>query len=126
MSDQARGPEGPADYARLCVECIVSGRPVPDAPDESGLAGTREGQLAELGWAAGLREIEPTSLTVSVRFPTFAAWWGPFTLGVGPAGAYVAQLDQGRREVLRSRCQQLLPPAPFEIAATAWCVRARA
>ena len=98
----------------------------PDAPDESGLAGTREGQLAELGWAAGLREIEPTSLTVSVRFPTFAAWWGPFTLGVGPAGAYVAQLDQGRREVLRSRCQQLLPPAPFEIAATAWCVRARA
>ena len=98
----------------------------PDAPDESGLAGTREGQLAELGWAAGLREIEPTSLTVSVRFPTFAAWWEPFTLGVGPAGAYVAQLDQGRREVLRSRCQQLLPPAPFEIAATAWCVRARA
>ena len=115
------GGGGPLDAFYCAVHDLD-----PDAPDESGLAGTREGQLAELCGAAGLREIEPTSLTVSVGFPTFAAWWEPFTLGVGPAGAHVAQLDQGRREVLRSRCQQLLPPAPFEIAASAWCVRARA
>ena len=98
----------------------------PDAPDESGLAGTRQGQLTELCQAAGLLDIKPTSLTVSVTFATFAQWWEPFTLGVGPAGAHVAQLDQGRREDLRSRCLELLPPAPFEIAASAWCVSARA
>ena len=33
MSGQVCEPEGPADYARVCVECLVSGRPVPDAPD---------------------------------------------------------------------------------------------
>jgi hypothetical protein len=56
----------------------------------------------------------------------FADWWEPFTLGVGPAGTYVTQLDQARREALPNRCAQLLPPAPFQIAACAWCVRARA
>ena len=35
MSDQACEPEGPADYARSCVECLVSGRPVPDAPGDA-------------------------------------------------------------------------------------------
>jgi SAM-dependent methyltransferase len=98
----------------------------PGARDESELPGAREGHLAELCEAACLTDIEPTSLTVTVRFATFADWWEPFTLGVGPAGAHVAQLDQAQRDVLRGRCAQLLPPAPFEVAASAWCVRARA
>ena len=98
----------------------------PGAQDESQLSGAREGDLAELCGAAGLKDIEPTSLTVTVGFPTFADWWEPFTLGVGPAGAHVARLNEAQREVLRSRCQQLFPTAPFEIAASAWSVRARA
>ena len=98
----------------------------PHARDEAELAGAREGHLAELCQAAGLTHIEPAALTVSVGFTTFADWWEPFTLGVGPAGAYVNQLDQARRDVLRNRCAQLLPPAPFQVAASAWCVRARA
>ena len=97
----------------------------PQARDESGLAGAREGHLAELCETAGLTHIEPRSLTVNVRFATFADWWQPFTLGVGPAGAYVTSLDEARRELLRARCELLLPPAPFEVAASAWCVRAR-
>lgn len=98
----------------------------PDARDESGLAGAREGHLVELFHAAGLRDIEPLSLTVTVRFATFDDWWDPFLLGVGPAGVYVGQLNQAQRVDLRSRCAELLPPPPFEIAASAWCVRARA
>ena len=98
----------------------------PEARDESQLAGAREGHLAELFEEAGLTHIEPTSLTVTVRFPTFADWWEPFTVGVGPAGAHVALLDDAQREALRSRCEQLMPPAPFEIPASAWCVLARA
>lgn len=97
----------------------------PDAHDEAALAGAREGHLAELAEAAGLTHIEPGSLTVNVRFETFADWWDPYTLGVGPAGAYVAQLDDKRRDALRARCAEVLPPAPFEITASAWCVRAR-
>jgi len=98
----------------------------PGAPDEADLAGAREGHLVELCEAAGLTRITPTSLTVHVSFATFDDWWEPFTLGVGPAGAYVSQLDEPRRELLRTRCAQCLPPGPFDIAASAWCVRARA
>jgi len=95
-----------------------------DALDESQLSGAREGDLAELFAAAGLKDLEHTSLTVTVAFPSFTDWWEPFTFGVGPAGAHVARLDQVQRDLLRSRCEQLLPPAPFEIAASAWCVLA--
>jgi hypothetical protein len=66
-----------------------------------------------------------SALTVKVRFSTFDDWWEPFTLGVGPAGAHVTQLDEARRDALRSRCAQLLPSGPFDVAATAWCVCAR-
>ncbi|MGH8893641.1 MAG: class I SAM-dependent methyltransferase [Actinomycetes bacterium] len=97
----------------------------PGAHDEADLPGAREGHLAELCATAGLRQIEPSTLTVTVRFPTFDDWWEPFTLGVGPAGAYVAGLEDAQRDAVRTRCAQLLPPAPFEVAASAWCVRAR-
>nr|MBA3524467.1 class I SAM-dependent methyltransferase [Geodermatophilaceae bacterium] len=60
---------------------------------ESDLAGAREGHLAELAAAAGLREIGSTLLNVTVPFATVADWWEPFTLGVRPAGVYVARLD---------------------------------
>jgi SAM-dependent methyltransferase len=95
----------------------------PDAPDESNLAGAREGQLAELFEKAGLRHIEPTALTVHSAFATFNDWWEPFTLGVGPAGAYVAGLSETAREDLRQHCSQLLPAPPFDISASAWTVR---
>ncbi|GAA5148269.1 class I SAM-dependent methyltransferase [Pseudonocardia eucalypti] len=98
----------------------------PGARDESELAGAREGHLAELFTSAGLRDVETSLLTVRVGFTGFAEWWDPFLLGVGPAGSYVAGLDEGRREALRARCEQLLPPAPFEIHASAWCARGRA
>ncbi len=97
----------------------------PDAHDESGLAGVREGHLAELFDAAGLKDISSTSLTVTVPYETYDAWWAPYTMGVGPAGAYVAGLDEAQREALRERCERLLPAAPFDIVATAWCATGR-
>ena len=97
----------------------------PAAPDESGLPGARHGHLVELAQAAGLSDIESMSLTVIIGFASLADWWEPFTLGVGPAGAYVGRLDEAGRAALRARCERLLPPAPFEISASAWAVRAR-
>ena len=94
----------------------------PHALGEADLPGVREGHLAELCEAAGLKEVESTTLSVQVPFPTFDSWWDPFMLGVGPAGTYVTQLDQVGRDALRRRCAELLPDAPFDVTASAWSV----
>ncbi len=98
----------------------------PTAEDESGLAGAREGHLAELFESAGLDAIEATSLSVHVRYASFLEWWEPFTFGVGPAGDYVAGLDDHRRDALRDHCAELLPAAPFDVSASAWTALGRA
>jgi SAM-dependent methyltransferase len=92
----------------------------PAADDESDLPGVREGHLAALFAQAGLGGTQVTTLTVRVRHADFERWWEPFTLGVGPAGAYVASLAPDRRAALRDQCRRLLPAAPGEITATAW------
>ena len=95
----------------------------PEVDDESKLAGTREGHLAELFEAAGLRKIEATALSVSLEHSSFEEWWEPFTRGVGPAGAYVASLGAERQAALREKCRSLLPIAPFVVTARAWATR---
>lgn len=97
----------------------------PQARDESGYPGAREGHLAELFDQAGLRDVQDTVLTVRVGCATFSDWWQPFTLGVGPAGSYVAGLDEQGRENLAAQCAKLLPQAPFEITASAWTALGR-
>jgi ubiquinone/menaquinone biosynthesis C-methylase UbiE len=92
----------------------------PQARGESHLAGAREGHLAELFNEAGLQNVQSSVLTVRAGFATFTDWWEPFTFGVGPAGSYVVGLDAQRRGDLQARCEKLLPPAPFEISASAW------
>ncbi len=94
------------------------------APGEADLAGAREGHLRELVVAAGLVDVEESVLTVRARFATLDDWWEPYTLGVGPAGDHVGHLSDDDRADLRARCARLLPPAPFELAASAWAVRA--
>jgi SAM-dependent methyltransferase len=96
----------------------------PGADDESGLAGVREGHLAQLFAQAGLGAIQVTTLTVRVRQAGFESWWGTFTLGVGPAGAYLASLPADRRDELRERCRRQLPAGPFDVSATAWAATA--
>ncbi len=95
----------------------------PGVDDESERAGAREGHLAELFRAAGLREVEESVLSVSVEHQSFEEWWEPFELGVGPAGAFVAALDEERQAELRELCRELLPPAPFTPPARAWAAR---
>jgi SAM-dependent methyltransferase len=97
----------------------------PSAPGEAGRPGSREGHLVELFTQAGLREIEDSKLTVRVGFAGFSDWWEPYTLGVGPSGAYFGGLDAAKRERVRDRCAGMLPHGSFEVAASAWCVRGR-
>jgi SAM-dependent methyltransferase len=104
----------------------AAGQLDPDSPGEGDRAGTREGHLAELFRRAGLADVESGVLTVTVPYEDFEQWWRPYTLGVGPAGDYVAGLDADRTKALRERCRELLPAAPFEVRASAWLARGRA
>jgi ubiquinone/menaquinone biosynthesis C-methylase UbiE len=92
----------------------------PEASDESGRPGTQEGDLVRLFEQVGFREVEPATLTIRVEFATFDDWWDPFTLGVGPAGSYVALLDPKRLDELKTRCAELLPTGPFALDVSAW------
>jgi SAM-dependent methyltransferase len=92
----------------------------PGIDDESGLAGVRDGQLVDLFREARLRDIRSTKLTVSVDFDDFEQWWEPFTLGVGPAGNYVASLDDDAKSALKEVCRASLPSGSFTVDAGAW------
>ena len=95
----------------------------PDVQDESKRPGAREGHLAELFRAAGLRDVESWYLEVNLEHPTFDEWWDPYIAGVGPAGAYVAGLDPERQAELRERCRAALPEPPFVLTSRAWAAR---
>ncbi len=92
----------------------------PSVTDESGLPGAQQGDLVTLLNEAGSREVRGSELSVSVPSAGFHDWWAPYTLGVGPAGAYVAGLTDDHREALRDRCRELLPPGRIVVSATAW------
>ncbi len=98
----------------------------PQVRGEAGGAGVHEGHLGALATEAGLSAIESGELTVSVAYAGFDDWWKPYTMGVGPAGDWVAGLDPDERERVRGACAERLPQGPFEITATAWTVTARA
>ncbi|HEX2135323.1 MAG TPA: class I SAM-dependent methyltransferase [Microvirga sp.] len=63
---------------------------------------TRHGELASLFRELGLREVEETDLTIWMRFQDFADFWTPYTSGQATTGAYVAGLDQPKRERFRA------------------------
>ena len=96
----------------------------PGEQGEAGLAGAREGHLGELLVEAGLTSVQETTVEASVDFSSFDEWWEPFTLGVGPAGAYARTLADPALVRLRERCRDLLAEPPFKVEATAWAARA--
>ena len=98
----------------------------PAVTDESGLPGVREGHLASLFTEAGLDGARESTLTVRVRHASFDEWWQRFTLGVGPAGDYVASLPADRHAALREGCRRRLPGDTVEITAVAWAVTGQA
>ena len=111
--------------APLSLFWAAAGELHPDALDESRLAGARQGHLPELFEAAGLREVEETSLSVEREHAGFEEWWEPYTGGVGPAGSFVRTLSAAERELLRDRCRAMLPDGPFVLVSRAWAARGR-
>ena len=97
----------------------------PEAPSEAGFAGAKQGHLVDLFEHAGLGQVEGAALEFGVSLESFDDWWAPFPLGVGPAGQYVAGLDESRRAELRELCRQYVPSSePFELPLRVWAARA--
>ena len=99
----------------------------PDAPDESELRGRARGApRASCSCAAGLEDVEDDELEVHVDHASFEEWWEPYTLGVGPAGDYVAGLGASAGAALRERCRLLVGDGPLQLTMRAWAARGRA
>ena len=102
---------------------------------DAGLAGRdaanmplcREGELAALLKAEGLRDVSQSSIVIDLPFASFDDYWQPFLLGQGSAGAFVAGLAPERRLALASRLRQRLigdgEDGPIAMKARAWVTR---
>lgn len=95
----------------------------PSVGDESRRPGASQGDLVRLLSEAGLRDVRETTLTARLTHPTFEAWWEPFELGVGPAGAFVASLTPDKRAWLVERLRAVVPAGGFTQDARAWAAR---
>jgi ubiquinone/menaquinone biosynthesis C-methylase UbiE len=98
----------------------------PKVDDESRLPGVRQGQLVDYFVKAGLEEVRESTLTLAVEHRSFEEWWEPFTLGVGPAGNFVASLEPTYRARLREQCRKMVSEFPFTVRGKAWAARGMA
>ena len=82
----------------------------------------REGELADLWRAAGLRDVRAGSFVVRAAYSDFEDLWWPLPQGIGPAGAFCKALDDDRRAALHDAFRRRLGVGngPFELTARAW------
>ncbi len=84
----------------------------------------REGELALLWDAVGLREVRSGELVVRADYADFADLWSGFLSGVAPSGAFCKSLDDDGRARLRDALRRRLgvDGGPFQLTARAWAV----
>ncbi len=100
----------------------------PDAPDEARvLRFGGPGELVDLFAAAGLEDVEESTVRVSSTYGDFDELWQGFLAGVGPAGAYTVGLTEERRAALREQLWHRLaePAGQFTLGAVARCAVGR-
>ncbi|MDM9624298.1 class I SAM-dependent methyltransferase [Rhizobium sp. S152] len=77
--------------------------------------------------AQGLASVEQTLLTIRMDYQSFDDYWMPFTGGDGPLGQYVAGLEAGLRERLKTAVRGAYeagrPDGPRSFASVAWACR---
>jgi hypothetical protein len=85
------------------------------------------GEMAEAWRAAGLTDVEDTSLMIRMEFSSFDDYWQPFEAGEGPHGKYVAGLADPARETLRQHVHRAYvgnrPDGPRSMVCVAWACR---
>jgi hypothetical protein len=74
-----------------------------------------------------LENVSETALTIDTHFASFDDYWSPFLQQQGPAGAHVATLSPGDRDLLERKLRQRLlvddADGPITLRARAWVVR---
>ena len=106
----------------------AAGEVDPESPDEARtMRFTTERELAGLWENAGLTDVRTRSLEVRTEYADFDDYWEPFTLGIGPGGAYAAALDATTLAQLRDGCRRRLgnPAGAFILTARAVAVSGR-
>ena len=99
----------------------------PGAPDEAQtMRFGRAGEVADLFQAAGLVDIEETTITVKATYANFDELWSGFLAGIGPAGAYCNSLTDTQRTSLRAELFTRVdsPAGEFSLDAAARCAKA--
>ena len=98
----------------------------PGVENTSGTYGSQQ-DLSSLWEAAGLTNIETTSLLFPCNFESFNDFWQPLTEGQGPAGAYLRAISADRRNALRNLLRERIlgsgVDGPLTLRAKAWAVR---
>ena len=101
--------------------------PAIEPKDERHMKLSHQGQLADLWKNVGLVNLQEKPLTIDQAFASFDDYWGPFTKGAGPGGAYVVSLPEDRRQQLETRLRKRVlgdrRDGAFTLKAKAWCVR---
>ena len=101
--------------------------PAIEPRDERHMKLSRQGQLADLWKKAGLLKVQERPLTIDQAFSSFDDYWGPFTRGAGPGGAYVVSLPENRRQQLETRLRERVlngrQDGAFPLKPPAWCMR---
>lgn len=97
------------------------------APDEAQtMRFGRAGEVAELFQAAGLVNVEETTISVSATYANYDELWSGFLAGIGPAGAYCTSLTEAKRASLRAELFTRVgsPAGEFSLQAAARCAKA--
>ena len=84
-------------------------------------------ELGDLWSAAGLAEVNVSSVVVTAGYDGFEDLWQPLELGVAPSGAYAASLPPERRAALKEEFRRRLGVGtdPFQLTARAWIATGR-
>jgi SAM-dependent methyltransferase len=100
----------------------------PDAPDEAQRPFGRDGEIRDLFERAGLRDVQSGALQVEEQYEDFDDFWTPFLGQTGPAGVFVAGLDNEGKARLRESLRERLgsPEGAFSLPASAWYATGRA
>ena len=80
-----------------------------------------QGEIAQLVGDGAETEL----LAVEASYDDFEEFWGALGAGVGPAGAWVASLDDEQRTAARAELYRQLdePDGPFTLTGRAWAAR---
>jgi len=87
----------------------------------------RPGEIVAAFEDAGLRCVQPASLTIRMEYAEFNDYWEPIANAQGPVGDYVKRLSPDRLATLAAAVRRAYlvggPDGPRSMAATAWAAR---